>query len=136
MTDTSKILEELQPKKIQALCLLAAGKSNIETSKITEIPTSTLERWKSEPNFKAALRQAVADFYDQAMAEFALGAVDAAIELKRIINDADIPARTKITAIGTLFSYLEKTKSYVLELRLENIEDKLNHVEIIDVESN
>lgn len=110
----------------KALCLLAAGYSKRDVAKQTGISESCLQKWSKQPAFRQKLREAVAASYDAAIAELCSGSREAAQELKRIINDSDVPARTKINAISVLLSNAEKAKTSLLEDRLETLENMIN----------
>ena len=112
--------------KNRALCLLAAGYSRKQVAKQVGITEATLRGWARHPEFKKQLRNAVAEIYNSAIAELCSGSREAAQELRRIINDPDVSARVKISAISTLFSNAEKAKAGLLEDRLEALENSLN----------
>lgn len=119
-------METLTPAQNLALCLLASGYSTKEVAEQAGVTSKTIERWKSKPNFEKLLRDAIAKTYDAAVAELCSGARDAAKELKRIINDPDVPSRTKVTAISVLLSNASKAKDTILEERLERVENSLD----------
>lgn len=49
-------VEELNEKQINAISLLASGKTNEEVAKILNLNTNTIYRWKKTHTFKMALR--------------------------------------------------------------------------------
>ena len=116
----------LDANQTKALCLMAAGYSRPEINKQTGISVSCLNKWVKQPLFKKRLRESVAASYDSAIAELCSGSRDAAKELKRIVNDPDVPARTKVNAISVLLNNAEKAKTSLLEDRLEALENTLN----------
>ena len=119
-------MEELSLKQYQALCYLVAGYTHEEVSEKTGISTRTLTNWKTQPNFKTELKNAVSKVYDAAIAELVCGSQLAAKELKRIVSDPEVGDRVKIQAITTLLSHAGKSKEWQLQERLEHLEDKLN----------
>jgi uncharacterized protein (UPF0147 family) len=133
VTKPENLIDDLTPLQTKALCLLAAGHTSKATAEATGTHIRSIDGWRNEPKFKQRLKQAVSDIYDMAIAEMALGCAEAARELKHIINDPDIPARTKVSAISVLFANVEKAKTAILEERLENIENQLN--DTIEIEA-
>lgn len=117
---------ELEENQITALCLLAAGYQISVVAERTGVTRRTIERWKLQPEFKKTLREAMCRVYDSAIAELTLGAKEAALELKRIIHDSDVPAKVKITAINVLLTHTARAKDAVLEQRLEDMESVLD----------
>ncbi|BAY80540.1 hypothetical protein NIES25_70280 (plasmid) [Nostoc linckia NIES-25] len=130
------MLKDLEPQEMQALCLLAAGQTRSEVSRKLGIAVSCLDSWKARPDFKEAQREATMAIYEQSIAAIVSVSLESVQELEKIINDVDVPARTKISAIALVLTHAEKCKSYVLEQRLERIEQALNYVDIdINIES-
>lgn len=129
-------MEELSPIQIRILCLLASGKSKKEISDITEVSSATIDRLSKNHNFKSKLREITTSIYDAALAELCNGAVVAAIELNKIIEDPDTPAKIKISAISTLFTHAGKAKEFILQERLEKIELLLNETNVVEITTN
>src|ERR1700737_2288811 len=61
--------EELPPKQQQAILLLAKGSTIVDAAKEVGISEKTLDRWKTLPEFKAALRLAEDELYSEALAQ-------------------------------------------------------------------
>jgi len=119
-------MERLTPIQNQALCLLAAGYNLDEVAKQTGVTTRTISKWKTIENFDRLLKEAVSKVFDAAIAELVSGSREAAKELKLIIADADTPARVKVNAIQVMLSNASKAKDYMLEERLETLENILD----------
>lgn len=118
--------EQVSSKQQLALIRLACGDSNAAAASAAGVSLSCLEKWKQKPGFQKLLRNAVAEIFDSAIAELVSGSRDAAIELKRIINDPNTGDRTKIAAIQCLLGAAEKCKRWQLEARLERVEELLD----------
>lgn len=129
-------MDELTPLQIRILCLLASGKSKKEISDITEVSSATIDRLSKNLTFKSKLREITTSVYDAALSELCNGAIIAAVELNKIIEDPDTPAKIKISAISTLFTHASKAKDFVLQDRLEKIEILLNEDNVIEVTPN
>jgi hypothetical protein len=117
---------EITPIQMQALCLLAAGNTKAEVSKIKNISASTLERWCKLPDFNKLLKKSVIDCYNAALAELCEGAKDAVKELRNIITSEKTPVRVKVQAINVLLTNAARAKDLILEERLESLENDLN----------
>ena len=129
-------MDELTPIQIRILCLLASGKTKKEIYDITEVSSATIDRLSKNLTFKSKLREITTSVYDAALAELCNGAVIAAIELNKIIENPETPAKVKISAISTLFTHAGKAKDFVLQDRLEKIELLLNEDNVIEVTAN
>ena len=114
-------LDEIQ---IKALCLIAAGNSSNDVVAQTGVTKRTIDRWRTQPEFKRMLQNAMAEMYDSAVAELVLGARDAAKILKEIINNEEVPTKNKISAINILLSNAARAKDGILEQRLERLESE------------
>jgi hypothetical protein len=119
-------LETLTPEQLKAFTMLAAGRADKEVAEECGVCTKTISRWKAKEDFQQLLRESSARMFDAAISELCLGSIEAAKELRRIINDAGTPSRTKIAAIQTLLSMASKAKESLLEQRLESIEAALD----------
>jgi len=119
-------LETFTPQQIEAFTMLAAGYSDKETAEKCNLSTKTISRWKARDDFQKLLRESSAKMFDAAISELCLGSIEAARELRRIINDSDVASRTKIAAIQTLLGMASRAKDESLERRIQVIEDALN----------
>lgn len=119
-------MDDFSPKQYKALLHLAAGATNKEAAEASDVALRTIESWKNRDDFQAKLRRAITRVYDGAIAELVLGAQDAAKELRRMISDEDLPARTRLGAINTLLTHAAKAREATLEQRLENLEGLLD----------
>lgn len=119
-------MEEFSPKKIIALCRLAAGDSNQQSADAAGVSLSALEKWKRDPEFKKQLREASNKIFDMAIAELCSGAVESAKELRRIIADDNVSDRVKISAIQILLNTAARSRDWEQEARLERLEAALD----------
>lgn len=116
----------LSPNQARCLCLIAAGRSREEAAKETGVSKSTVDSWAKKPEFREMLNKAVSMVFDSALAELVSSSQLAARELKNIILDPDVPSRTKVSATQVLLSNAAHVKNYILESRIEAIENSLN----------
>lgn len=72
------------------------------------------------------MKDAACKIYECAIAELATGASKAVRELLRMVDDKNVPDRTKIQAITLLLNHLKETREWQLEKRLEALEATLN----------
>ncbi len=103
-----------------------AGYEQKEVASLTNVTLRTLGRWRLSPTFSKLLREGVRKTYDAMIAELVCGAVEAARTLNSIISDPDVPARVKINAIQVLLNNAGRARDYLLEERLENVENLLD----------
>lgn len=121
-------METITPLQNKALCLLAAGYTVSEVVEMTGVGKRTLDRWRTTPEFKRLLQEAVAATYDAAVAELVAGSRQAALKLKEIIDSPDVASKTKVTAINVLLANAARAKDSVLEQRLEVLEGTLDGI--------
>jgi predicted transcriptional regulator len=110
---------EIDSAKTRALLMLVAGRKIEEIAIELSVTTRTIHNWKKDPEFQKYYKDALRQILDGAVAELALYSQKASQELINIINDPDVPAKIKISAISCLFSNLSKMK-----------EEKPNAIEI------
>lgn len=106
--------------------MLAAGYPDKEVAEQCDVCTKTITRWKARGDFQKLLRESSARMFDAAISELCLGSIEAARELRRIVNDPDTPSRTKIAAIQCLLTMASRAKDESLERRIEAIEATLD----------
>lgn len=117
----------LEPQQYRALVQLAAGNTNSAVAKSLNISIKTIEHWRKSPQFKQLLREALGQCFDAAMAELVQHSQEAVKELNRIALDPSVPARVRVSAIGTMLTFAAKTKESHLESRLEALERQLEN---------
>lgn len=122
----SKNNNELSSTQHTAIALLMAGNTRIEIAETLQIPIRTLDRWIASPGFRNTQKEAAITVFEQSLTVIAALTTKAVFELERILEDDDVPARVKLTAIGLILDNATKLKSYELEQRLEQIENTLN----------
>ena len=121
---------DLEYKKKIALAHLAAGKTLKVAAEKSGLTQPTISKLRDSPTGQKLIRQAVVQIYDASVAELSLGCMEAVTELRQIINDSEVSAKVKITAINTLLQFAAKAKDALIEERLENIEGLLDEREI------
>ncbi|MBD2303617.1 helix-turn-helix domain-containing protein [Nostoc sp. FACHB-190] len=115
-------MEDLTPEKIKALTMLSAGYTLQQTADKTGVTIKTISRWKLDPEFQKLLKEASMRMFDSAISELCLGSIEAAKQLRGIINDEDVPARVKISAIQCLLGTASRVRDWHNEERLERLE--------------
>lgn len=117
--------DDLSLRQYRALTVLVA-RGDLEAA-ATEAGVSVrcVKGWKTQPNFRKKLQEAVVKVFEASLAELTLGASDAAKELIRIIRDPECGDRIKVTAISTLFSTAALAKQLIIDSRIEAIEELL-----------
>jgi hypothetical protein len=125
--------ELMTPLHYKAVCLIAAGHSDVDVAEATGITTRTLQRWRKLPEFKKLTQSAVRECFDAGISELVSGVREAASELKRIIADDDTSSRVKISAITSLLTFASKSMDLHLQERVENLENKIDGSDDINI---
>ena len=112
-------LKDLTPKQIQALPLLAAGKTGAQVAKELSVDPATISQWLNhDPDFVEALDSLRWESLRTAQAELESTATEAVIELRKLVKDARSEqvrlraAEFVLTAIG-----LNQGKDFFRELK-------------------
>ena len=97
-----------------------------EASQVADIPTSTLRRWRTKPEFLTQLHQAQTEILSGVTNELRSAGLDAAATLRNILKDAKAPAQARVRAAGLVLNLLlHNHENEVLEFRMSKIEAAL-----------
>ncbi len=119
-------LNDLSLIQYRAICILVSGGSIEEAAQVADCTVGNIKKWKTRPDFKRAMQQAILKVYEASLSELVLGASRAAKELNAIIANPEGSDRVKVTAISTLFSNANVAKQLILDERLSALEEALN----------
>jgi transposase-like protein len=108
-------IEKFSPSQIEAIELLAIGKSPAEIAKKLKLSVHAIYKWQQNQDFNLEIKKLVLISYDSAMQEMSLMGVDAVAELRKIINSEDTRTRDKLDAIKLLFGIGEKARAWTKE---------------------
>ena len=118
--------DKLSRKQKLALPLFAQGMSNREVAAEVGVSLRTVEGWKGQAEFSAAISQAQEEVYRQAIENCSGYAQRAVEKIFEIMNDPDVPAKTQLSAAKEILGYAEKYQGLKFEQRLSAIEEQLN----------
>jgi hypothetical protein len=94
-----------------------------QAAQVSEIPVSTLRRWRQRPEFAAKLCDAQAEILQGAINELRGAGADAARTLASIVRDSNAPAAARVRAsIAVVNLLLKAHDAEVLEFRLRRLE--------------
>ncbi len=123
-------MDELNISQYRALCGLASGMTISEAAQIAGVSASSIDKWKRQPEFQKQLRESINRVFEASQARLVLGAQEAVDELRQIINDSDVSAKTRLSAINILLTQASKCRDFLLEQRLERIESLIENESI------
>ncbi len=118
--------KELTSKQQQAILLLAKGSTIVAAAKELGINEKTLDRWKTLPEFKAALRLAEDELYTEALVQLKQVAPKAIACLVRNMDPEEAAPYVQVAAASKLLDAgLQVTKVQELEKLLADLETRL-----------
>ena len=123
---TAENFEELAINQQRALVVLASGGSCEAAAKEAGVSLQTLSAWQRREDFQRLLKASVSKVYNAALAQVTLIACKSVKELEEIIDDPEVPARVKISAIALVLSTAKDANQGALEDRLKKIEELLD----------
>ena len=109
-------MKYLKPQQYQAVIALASGENILSICSRLGISRSTIDRWVKNENFQQLYQNACLEAYKSGIAELCLGASQAAIYLRSIITDPDVPSAVKVRAIDVLFRHASSIERQDTEL--------------------
>lgn len=129
---------ELNQQHYQAIFLLVTGRTAKQAALELELNAHTITRWKQDPDFNLALQEAHSRVYDDAINKLTTIAGKCAEYLELVMDDPDVPTRTKLQAISIVLTHGAKAREYNMNRRLEKLERlALNQIENVeDIEVN
>lgn len=101
--DSIKSRAGSEPKRHRALQLAIGGSSTTEIAKALSVGRSTVNRWRSDPEFEEELRAHQAETLAALHATLVRYSVEAVRVLREIFIDAEAPASARVTAVRTYF---------------------------------
>jgi hypothetical protein len=123
MAATSKNSGRIGRKRAVAVAALLQSHSVAEAAQTIGVSARTLQRWKQDPAFSAALLDAQNEIFFAACNEVRGLALDASRTLGEILRDAEQPAPSRVRASLAVLSLLLRTHAHeVVEARLTKLE--------------
>ena len=96
----------LGPKQKRAVEAILAARSLTEAAERANVGFSTLNRWRAQPAFREALREAQRRASEEALSALAGGARLAVQALVEVVDDPTSPAGARVAAARTLLDSL------------------------------
>jgi len=126
LNDPAEQEKKLTGKQLQAALLLAKGSTIVDAAKELGISEKTLDRWKTLPEFKAALRQAEDDLYSDVLSRLKREASNAVDCLVRNLDSDEAAPYVQVAAASKLLdASLQAAKVAELEKLLEDLQGRL-----------
>jgi uncharacterized protein (UPF0147 family) len=111
---------------LKVIVLLASGDSIDNAALKAGCNEKTIDGWLKLPEFKQALRDAISEIYESAIAESVRHSTSAIKVLAKIINDEEAPNRDRIAAARELLANASKWRDWQLEERISRLEELMN----------
>jgi hypothetical protein len=123
MTPTFKKSTRIGAKRAQAVAALLQAHSVGDAAQVVGVSTRTLQRWKSDPAFAAALLDAQSEIFHCVSVEVRSLALDAVRTLGQVLRDEKSPTPSRVRASAAILAMLTKTHDReVIEARLTRLE--------------
>lgn len=119
--------DSLSAKQLKVIVLLASGESIDKAAAKASCNEKTIDGWLKLPEFKQALRDAISEIYESAIAESVRHSTFAIKVLAKIIDDEEAPNRDKIAAARELLANASKWRDWQLEERISRLEELLKN---------
>lgn len=119
--------DSLTAKQLKAIVALAHGDSIDNAALKAGCNEKSIDGWLKVPEFKQALRNAISEIYESAIAESVRHSTSAIKVLARIIDDEEAPNRDKIAAARELLANASKWRDWQLEERISRLEELLRN---------
>lgn len=116
----------LSAKQLKVIVLLANGESIDKAAQKAGCHEKTIDGWLKLPEFKQALRNAISEIYESAIAESVRHSTCAIKVLREIVSNEEAPNRDRITAARELLANASKWRDWQLEERISRLEEMLN----------
>lgn len=104
--------ERLSPDELEVLEALLISPTLAEAAQACGKSTRTLRRWLSDPRFRSALQQARVETIRGVVVELERVAVKAVRALEGILDDANAPAPSRVSAARVVLETLWKSSSH------------------------
>jgi hypothetical protein len=119
--------DSLSAKQLKAIVALAHGNSIDDAALKAGCSEKSIDGWLKLPEFKQALRNAISEIYESAIAESVRHSTSAIKVLARIIDDEEAPNRDRIAAARELLANASKWRDWQLEERISRLEELLRN---------
>jgi hypothetical protein len=120
----------LSPTQRRALEVLMVGASTAATARYCQVSPRTVERWKRQPAFREALRQAQQDLLAQVNAQALARCLSAVETLYQVMANPQASASAKVAAAATLLAHVLKVQDQlVLADQLRQLQDELRRMQ-------
>lgn len=96
---------QLNNSHYKAIIALASGEEKESVADRIGVTIRTIDRWLQREDFQELYHQACREAYRNGLATLCEGSADAALKLRGIINDPDVPSAVKVRAINVLFTH-------------------------------
>jgi transposase len=113
----------LSAKQLKVIVLLANGESIDKTAKKAGCHEKTIDGWLKLPEFKQALRDAISEIYESAIAESVRHSTSAIKVLAEIVSNEETTNRDRIAAARELLANASKWRDWQLEERISKLEE-------------
>ena len=125
MAETYKNTPRIGRRRAVAVAALLQSHSVGEAAQTIGVSARTLQRWKAQPEFAAALLDAQTEIFFAACNEVRSLAMDASRTLGEILRDTKAPAPSRVRASVAVLALLTKMHNHeVVEMRLTKLEAK------------
>jgi hypothetical protein len=115
--------EKLGPRKEAAILALLSQRSHEDAAREARVPSRTLHRWRKEPAFDAALREAQRSVHSHAMGRLCHLANTAVTALGRAMVDPSTPPATRVQAADKILNHAAKAMEF------QDIEPRVGELE-------
>jgi hypothetical protein len=110
-------------KKEAAIAALLTQRTAEDAARSIGIGPATLRRWQKDPEFQAALREAMKDAYRQTIGRMHHLSSAAVSMLGKVMMDPGTPPATKVRAADSLLNHTAKA------IEIEDIDARLKELE-------
>lgn len=118
--------DALSPKQLKVIGCLASGDSINVAAKKASTNEKTIDGWLKLPHFKQALRSAISEIYESAIAESVRCSTSAIKLLVKIVDDEEATNRDRIAAARELLANASKWRDWQLEERISKLEELMH----------
>lgn len=120
-------VDSLSAKQLKVIVCLANGDTIDIAAKKAGANEKTIDGWLKLPHFKQALRDAISEIYESAIAESVRHSTSAIKVLGKIIDDEEAPNRDRIAAARELLANASKWRDWQLEERISRLEEMIKN---------
>ncbi|MGH8000012.1 MAG: helix-turn-helix domain-containing protein [Brasilonema sp.] len=119
-------MEGFTPKQERAIVLFAQGRRIAEVAQDLDVSHRTVEKWRTDKNFKNAIRLTVRETSIQVLDEIVEAGRAAIGYLRTVVGDTKATEQGRIRAAIAILDNLRSWREIDIEERLEAIEEKFN----------